>query len=63
MFLTWSHAGYSVGFAAVMMPIILGEFKVLIEFMNSEFWVPMARLSIIAYLLHTAIIYVYFLND
>lgn len=63
MFIEWSHAGYSAGLAAVIMPILLGEFRVLIEFMNSEFWVPMARLSITAYMLHRAIIYIVFLND
>ena len=38
-----------------MMPLLLGHFRVMIELMSSEFWVPLARLSFAALMFNRAV--------
>ncbi len=45
------------------MPLLLGHFRVIIEFMAANFWAPLARLTLSAYLVHMLVIYSLFLSN
>jgi hypothetical protein len=43
--------------------MLLGHFTLLIEFMSASFWVPLARLTLAAYLMHMVVMYTLFYGD
>ena len=54
-YISLCHFGFAWGLSCCMMPLLLGHFKVMIELMSSEFWVPLARLSFAALMFNRAV--------
>lgn len=63
LYISLSRFGFALGLSMIMMPLLFGHFRVLIEFMSANFWSALARLTLACYLVHVIIIYVLFLGD
>ena len=52
----------STGLSLVFLPILFGQFSIISEFLCSNLWTPLARLNFSCYLMHYALLGIYYHN-